>query len=591
MRFRSVPMALAFAAILAGPLTAQQLLPTKGALPSDPELRAALALHDGTLQELALPQQAGEPFTVTVMLDQQAADLVLMPHSVRSAHFQLLVQGADGRLVEHAPAPSTTYQGWVAGEAQSFVAASLIDGELTAFIRLAPELPTWGVQPLSSAGTASALGSRGVHVVYDGADVDQLDVGCGTDDIETLWQTELSTPGDSLDPSHKVCEIALDADFEFYTKNNSSVTSTQNDMENIINAVAAIYDNTAGIHYQITTMIVRSAEPDPYDTTGASALLNQLGNHWNANQAAVQRDVVHLFTGKNISGSTIGIAWLNVICNKSSAYGLSQSKYTSNFTSRTALTAHELGHNWNASHCDGQGDCRIMCSGLGGCTGGLTSFGSSATNKITNKKNSVNCLGGVIPPSPPVISSLTPDSAAAFLPASVVVNGTGLSEVNKVTVGGVDLGLGSGLISATPTAVTFTPPAPTGLGSVSVTLSNSGGTSNALTLNYVETDPPKLLVAPLAATGASFDWSYGGGSNDLAYLLVGVFSNTFVLKGQTVLANSYTVLASPLSPSGMGNVQLVIPAPMVGLTFWSQVVTIDSGILRASNIGSTWVLF
>ncbi|MHC5211306.1 MAG: M12 family metallo-peptidase [Planctomycetota bacterium] len=588
MRFRSAPMVLACAALFCGTAAAQQTLPTTGALPDDPALREALSLHDGTIQELALPTQAGEPFTVTVMLDAQAADLVLMPHSVRSDKFQLLVQGADGKLVEHAPAPPTTYQGWVAGESQSFVAGSLVDGELTATIHLAPGLPSWGVQPISSV---DPTGPRGVHVVYDSGDLDALDVSCGTEDIETRMQPELPGPGDGFTAGHKICEIGLDADFEFYTKNGSSVTQTQNDMENIINAVESIYDATAGIHYEITTMIVRTAEPDPYSSTSSGTLLNQFGSHWNSSQGSVQRDVAHLFTGKNLSGSTIGVAWLNVICNKSSAYGLSQSKFSGSFTYRTALTAHELGHNWNASHCDGQGDCKIMCSGLGGCTGGVTSFGSTSDNKITNKKNSVNCLSDVVPPPPPVITSMNPGSVSAFLPETVTVFGSGLGEVNKVTVGGIDIVVGNGLQSVTSGAVVFIPPAPSGLGSETVTLTNPGGTSNGLSLGYVETDPPKLTVPSLPVSGATFTWSYGGGVNDFAFLILALSNTTFMYQGQPVLANSLTLVAAPLDAAGLGGYQIIMPAAAVGLNFWSQVVTLDGGIAKTSNITFSWVPF
>src|SRR5678815_6030140 len=93
------------------------------------------------------------------------------------------------------------------------------------------------------------------------------------------------------------------------------------------------------------------------------------------------------FTGKELDGSVIGIAQLSVICNKSSAYGLSQSKWTTSMLYRAGLTAHEIGHNWSATHCDGIGDCSIMCSGIGGCSGDVNNFGASEKNQILAKKN------------------------------------------------------------------------------------------------------------------------------------------------------------------------------------------------------------
>ena len=69
--------------------------------------------------------------------------------------------------------------------------------------------------------------------------------------------------------------------------------------------------------------------------------------------------------GTNIDGSTIGIAWIGVMCNDNWGYGLSQSQYTTDIASRVQLTAHELGHNWNACHCN-----------QSGCTGGGTDSGA-----------------------------------------------------------------------------------------------------------------------------------------------------------------------------------------------------------------------
>jgi hypothetical protein len=462
----------------------------------DQALQEALSLSDWNLQELSLPDQPGLPFTVTVRLADQDTELLLQPHSMRSPDFQLLVQTADGSIVEQLPAAPATYRGLVVGWPESVVAGSLIDGQLTAFVRLAPHLPVHGVQPLSAVQPGAA---RRVHVVYDGSDVLSMDVTCGTDES---WrpqpQQEDGWSGAADGTSNKLCQIACDADVEFYGKNQSSVPNTQADIENVLNAVETIYKNDVGIEYEITTILVRTSEPDPYSSSNSGTLLNQFKNYWNSNHQSIQRDVAHLFTGKNIDGSVIGIAYLSVICNLGSAYGLSQSRYTTNFTARTALTAHELGHNWSASHCDGQGDCKIMCSGLGGC-GPITSFGTSAKNSINNKKNSVGCLSNVVPPAPPTITSLNPGSVAALGTTAVTINGSGFEEVLKVTVGGVDVLVGNGVTVNSLTQLTFGPPAPAALGSQPVTVTNSGGTSNALTLTYVETNPP-LLQADFIGT-------------------------------------------------------------------------------------------
>ena len=102
-------------------------------------------------------------------------------------------------------------------------------------------------------------------------------------------------------------------------------------------------------------------------------------------------------TGKDLVGNVIGCAHVGVICeNLGLAYGLSQSMFSANMAIRTALTAHELGHNWSATHCSPAApDCAIMCAVIGGCSGDVTSFGSSATTEIIAHRDSVSCVGAI----------------------------------------------------------------------------------------------------------------------------------------------------------------------------------------------------
>jgi hypothetical protein len=107
------------------------------------------------------------------------------------------------------------------------------------------------------------------------------------------------------------------------------------------------------ITHEITTILVRASAYQPYTSTDYGTLLNQFRSEWSGNQAGFVRDVAHLFTGKELDGNIIGVAWLGAVCNLSSGYGygLAQSDYNGNFLCATDLSAHELGHNWNATHC------------------------------------------------------------------------------------------------------------------------------------------------------------------------------------------------------------------------------------------------
>ncbi len=360
----------------------------------DQIIRKALDVSSYSLQEFAAPAAPG-PFGISVQLGASVYDVMLEPSSVRAEGFKVMVQGADGALTEVAPPPENTFRGWAEQSPGSVAAASVYGTQIRALIRLGGEAGTWAIEPLSAIVPGAPASA---HVVYAESAWSGPQYTCGLrDDAEPAAGHGHGSPDMPL-----VAEIACDADFEFYQQNGSNVTNTTNDVTLIINNMSAIYNNDCQITFEITQIIVRSsAASNPYTTSVAQDLLGQFRSYWLSNHAGVPRDLAHLFTGRNLSGSTIGIAYLNGVCN-SNAFGLSQSRYTTNVAFRTGLTAHEVGHNFSAPHCDTIcSPCKIMCSGLGGCSGSVTSFSTCDIASITGYAAGRPCLS---PPVPPVLA-------------------------------------------------------------------------------------------------------------------------------------------------------------------------------------------
>jgi len=427
-------------------------------------------------------------------------------------------------------------------------------------IRLEGQATLWAVQPLHGIKPGIPKSS---HIVF--ASRDNLDLGftCGTPD------RPVPTPGGvEPDAGNKVAEIAIDADHPFFLKNGSSVTQTQNDVTTVINMMDAIYRRDAQIEYKITSILVRST-PDPYTTTDPSALLNQFRNEWNVFHGNVPRDVAHLFTGRNLNGGTIGLAYLGVICSTTAGYGLSESRYTTNLTLRTGLTAHEVGHNWSAPHCSGS-TCNIMCATLGGCSGNVTSFSAPSVAYILNHKNSRTCLQDAI--KIPSITSIAPNAVPAFNPGTVLLTGTDFDQVTSLHVGSTVLNAFQFRI-LNSTKIEFTPPPPSRLGLAFVSVSNAAGTSNSAILTYNVTQPPVLTASTVGVGGLAFPWSFGGDPGDLWFLLVALNDgSTFKLMGHDVLARGLLLAAGVLDGAGLGSFQLVPPrGPLVGIRVYSQV--------------------
>lgn len=369
-------------AMLAG-FAVAQTAPTP--LPAPADLLAQFRLRAGTIQSLLVPP-ATTGAEVRVALGGTTYTLALAPHDVRSADFRLIVD--DGRQLHTLPTPpSITYRGAVRGLPGSEVAAALVGGQVEATIHLA-DGTQWAIQPLSRVNGALPHDS---HIVYRGSDVIAPPGHCGVNAQHVLGRQGQGGGGSGggSPAAIKICEIAIDADLAYYNRFGSSTTNVQNQITSIMNAVGVIYRRDVEIDYTITTMIVRTT--NIYNWGGSlNTLLTAFQNHWNANHGNIVRDTAHLFTGEGTFSGTIGLAYVGAIC-ETFGYGVSMA-YDTSLTTNTALIAHELGHNWNANHCDAAPPCNIMCAGLGGCSGNVTSFDAGSAATIVAFKNSRTCL-------------------------------------------------------------------------------------------------------------------------------------------------------------------------------------------------------
>jgi|GEM_PF-367314 len=393
----------------------------RSALPALPELRR----YDAAT--LALPPGIPQNFSVTLTLGGTVRTVVAELHTLRGPECQAFVDRGDGVLAPAPLPPVHTYRGSIAGVDGARVAVSLIDGKLRGYIEV-PNEAMYYVQPASDFAQAQgSLALASTHVIYAASDaIVPPGVRCGVGEIRLSvpdWMKGVAQPGSAggeggvsgLQP--QVVEIGFDADFEFYQKNGSSVANTINDIETVMNGVDLIYDTDVNLGYEFSTFVIRSSAADPYTTSDMGDLLCEFRTTWNAApESAIQRDIAQLYTGKSIIGSVIGLAWLGVMCNQggndcgafgSLGYSTVESRYTTTLFLRQGLSAHELGHNWGAGHCDGNGDCHIMCSSINQCdniNGANLKFGAGEKGQINTFKNQVSCDATTpLPLTPPFL--------------------------------------------------------------------------------------------------------------------------------------------------------------------------------------------
>ncbi len=366
----------------------------------------SLARHE--LVQLALPDVPVPHLEFALRLGERDLTVRLQPQTWRTRDFRVLVQGPGGALRDAPVPPVGTYRGSVREVEGSRVRAALVAGHWRIQLELGDE--SWGLQPLAELGPG-ALSTE--YVAYRSSDVLPVEGTC-----ESLANPARPTPSSGAAPegaatpnTARIVEIAFDADFEYFQLNGGSVANTVADIESVMSGVNAIFRNDVDIVHLLSAIVVRTTSNDPYTQTDAAALLGEMQTQWNTQHASLPRDVAHLMTGKDLNGTTIGVAWLQSVCSDPASgvgYGLSQSRYSINAWQRVALTAHELGHNWGACHCDESPPgcqsisstccnisfpCRIMCSTIQGCDLDVTGFSGVPIFEITQFRNAATCLG------------------------------------------------------------------------------------------------------------------------------------------------------------------------------------------------------
>lgn len=377
--------------------------------PSTPEFHNdvlnSLSITDAEVRAIDLIPNERGIYHLTLPVEGVDMSVEIWPHSVRAENYRVLVQVEDGSLIEVEPSPETTYRGIVSEIPGAQVAGSVIDQQLFAMIVLPDGSRHW-VEPLSSRFPGI---DANLHAVYRQADVIPSHGVCAVvegalsnAELQLLERQQGSIEAGSGDCGGIcVAEFGADADVEFFQAFGSNVQNVENIINSITNTVNTQYENQVGITHQITGILVRTAEPDPYSSTSAGTLLSQFRSEWQNNVGnSIPHDTAQLFTGKNLQGSTIGIAYLSGVCN-SLKYSVVETTCCGSFSCRTDLSAHELGHNWSSEHHSGSNstmNASLVCA---------NNFISPSINQIVAFRNSRNCLSPLPPASPPGLFTLT----------------------------------------------------------------------------------------------------------------------------------------------------------------------------------------
>ncbi len=309
-------------------------------------------------------------------------ELALRPRSVRAADFVVVSFDDAGEPVVHRDLPVHTVAGTVSDAdgrelEGATIAGSVHRGDATLAIRLA-DGTRYFIEPVSRAIDGALPGQ---HILYAASDVLESKGFCGADHTADGGQGHdhghdhdggeggiASDGGVAGGGTPCDTQLVVDCDFPFFQLQGSSEDATAIRVETIMSIVNQQYVAEGSIRHLLTGIVVRStAAADPYvavDMCSAGPLLEEVTALWGNTAGAgtylsgIERDAVHLFTGRVGTGSFIGCAWPSDVCANAAdhvAHGVSRvdSPLVGGSTAAsTDLVAHELGHNWGANHCD-----------------------------------------------------------------------------------------------------------------------------------------------------------------------------------------------------------------------------------------------
>ncbi|RMF24082.1 MAG: PKD domain-containing protein, partial [Bacteroidetes bacterium] len=289
------------------------------------------------------------------------------------------------------------------------------------------------------------------------------------------------------------------------------------------------YDNEFADEISFTIseqFVVAPPASDPWTSSNsASALLGSFAA-WAPTGFTFPYDIGEIWTARDFSGATVGIAQLAAVCD---GYHALQD-FTSNSSLKRVLVSHEMGHNFSATH-DPPGSPFIMAPAVNN-TNNWSSQSVSQINAFVASITSSGCLVPCPPPAPP-IADFTADVTSGCAPLTVNFQDNSLNQPSSWnwTFPGGNPGTST---EQNPTVVYNTP----GVYDVTLTVSNALGSNTVTKPAFITVEgPPQAnftfipngwevsFVNTTAGNPDSFSWDFGDGSTSTEMNPVHTFPN------------------------------------------------------------------
>lgn len=287
---------------------------------------------------------------VTLKLLGQEFNLELQEMDIVSNDAKIITREGANISISDAPKISS-YEGTVIGEKNSKAILTVADNVLIGDIYIDDKV-------YSIEQTSMKHSEKVVHVIYSSDDAKKnrkiLEYNTDGDDTESVKQDASSLlMNEALDypsllRSTPTVDIMACYDSEFIAK----YSDPSAEIQGILASVESLAFSPANVNLNINAYNYYANIPngDPKDVFADFESVAE------SDRDSTNSDLAFLFTGKEMSGSVIGKAYIYT-GSSDRAYAIGQmvsagssSSYQATSTGRKVLTTHELGHNFGATH-------------------------------------------------------------------------------------------------------------------------------------------------------------------------------------------------------------------------------------------------
>lgn len=423
---------------------------------------------------------------LSVQVGEENWRFELTENSLIAPDYFVTIAGKNGQTVlkEHTV---KTFDGVMEGRSghisltidKDFINALISTGKEEYFIEQA-----WLFDPESSKDEVLIYNSR--DAITDGT------FTCGVTDLHRVDTESNDKLEERFVNQCLVVQLAIASDALMYAKYGNSAVNVQNHNIAVMNNVAFNYRHEfiENIEYTIVTQYVSTDQAnDPLSplttSTDPNTVLPNFRTWGNNGGFGTSYDLAQFWTDRDFDGSTVGLAYVGVVCNVSRYHILQD--FSASATSLRVMTAHEIGHNFGASH-DASGAPYIMAPSVGTSNEWSSDSRSVMSNHISSRTCLSNCTGTV---------------AASFVvsPGAVCDNGT-VTYKDKSINGSTrswtfNGGSPAGGTDQQPTVTYNTP------GTFSTTITTNGTTSYTVSNAVIVDGTPPLNTASCPIPGGT----------------------------------------------------------------------------------------